>query len=200
MTATVAGTLTGMTETLMHTPFEVVKCRLQSKEHLHERNSWTCARHIWKLYGTLGFYRGFEAYLLRQAAWNGSFFGLIGLIREHFPFPPSNTNLTPAPSRSLLHENKMAYDFLTGLVAGSIATIVSSPIDLVKTRLQIASGKVPWFFPSLGNIYRQEGFIACFRGLNVRLARTAPGSGILLVGFEAVNRFLREHFELKQGG
>ena len=57
---TLAGILTGCTETVMHTPFEKVKIRLQAVEFSHFRNSWDCAYQILRQEGMLGFYQGFE--------------------------------------------------------------------------------------------------------------------------------------------
>lgn len=94
----------------------------------------------------------------------------------------------------------MAYDFWTGLTAGSLATVANTPFDLCKTRIQCmraattagpsssssSSSIIPWCIPFLASIYREEGFRACFKGLAARLYRAAPGSGILLVGYEAI--------------
>lgn len=85
----------------------------------------------------------------------------------------------------------MAYDFWTGCSAGSFATLVNTPFDLAKTRLQCMRGAAsPWCLPFLLGINREEGFRACFRGLAARLYRAAPGSGILLVGYETIKSWL----------
>lgn len=88
----------------------------------------------------------------------------------------------------------MWYSFWTGLMAGSCATTVNTPLDLVLTRIQCmrstGASPIPWCFPFLLSIYREEGFQACFKGLTARLSRAAPGSGILLVTYEAVKGWL----------
>lgn len=58
--ATLAGTLTGMTEAILHTPFSGVKNRLQAREFMHCRNSWLCVREMVQSEGSSSLYRGFE--------------------------------------------------------------------------------------------------------------------------------------------
>jgi hypothetical protein len=58
--AALAGALTGMTETLLHCPFETLKVRMQAREFAHCRNSWACAQEMLRLEGALSLYRGFE--------------------------------------------------------------------------------------------------------------------------------------------
>lgn len=85
----------------------------------------------------------------------------------------------------------MAYDFATGLTAGSLATVANTPFDVAKTRIQCMQLRSsPWCLPFMVGMYREGGVRACFRGLAARLYRAAPGSGILLVGYEAIKGWL----------
>jgi solute carrier family 25 2-oxodicarboxylate transporter 21 len=213
--ATIAGTLTGMTETILHTPFEVLKTRLQSREWKHCSNTYTCAQELWLKEGPGAFYRGFEAYLWRQGVWNGCFFGTIAWVRESFPFaPPPPPPLSPPPAstggamaneenahtHNTTHtQTRRMYDFWTGLTAGFLATLVNTPLDVCKTRIQCMTTYthththtpiIPWCFPLLRLIYVDEGFRACFKGLDARLMRAAPGSGILLVAYQSISDLL----------
>lgn len=85
----------------------------------------------------------------------------------------------------------MAYDFWTGLTAGSLATVFNTPFDCAKTHIQcMQRQRSPWCLPYILGMYREGGVRACFRGLAARLYRAAPGSGILLVGYEAIKGWL----------
>jgi len=198
--------------------------------------------------------------------WNGLFFGSIAAVREYYP-PPSPSLLPPPPfsassnsnnssikssgsssssSSSSCCSSRRAYDFGTGLIAGCVATVVNTPFDVCKTRVQCmtsaagaaaagaaragadvtaagagvmaatatagagaagaaaagAGGRVvvnanqkvalPWVLPFLRQLYREEGFCACFKGLNARLYRAGPGSGVLLVAYEGIVKLLSE--------
>lgn len=128
-----------------------------------------------------------QAYIYRQGLWNGLYFGLIGLVREAWPAPSEEGGGG---------RGRMGYDFWTGLAAGSLATIANTPLDLAKTRIQCmrATGPgpvlAPWCLPFLLSIYREEGFRACFKGLAARLYRAAPGSGVLLLGYERIKGWM----------
>ena len=49
---------------------------------------------------------------------------------------------------------------------------------------------LPWVLPFLRQLYQEEGFRACFKGLNARLYRAGPGSGVLLVAYEGIVEYL----------
>lgn len=250
--AAVAGTLTGLTETLLHTPFELLKTRLQSREFQHCRDAHACAQEVWAQGGRvqggwrrlLAFYQGWEAYLWRQGVWNGVFFTSIAAIRTHAPLalflpassapttsprstasvqcslsspsscpaPPLKLSPLPSPLTSsssfafplVFLSTARVYDFVTGLLAGTVATLLNTPFDVCKTRLQCVTysrtggcggrdggASLPWVLPYLREICKKEGLRGCFRGLNARLCRAAPGSGILLVAYEGIAKLMR---------
>jgi len=41
--------------------------------------------------GVAGFFRGIEPMVLRNAAWNGTYFACIGTIRNWFPTQPGDS-------------------------------------------------------------------------------------------------------------
>jgi solute carrier family 25 2-oxodicarboxylate transporter 21 len=125
--------------------------------------------------------------LLRQVLWNGVFFGLIGCIND---FRATHEVTSPGSSP---RTSRMLDSFLTGLVAGSLATLCNTPLDVAKTRLQVCSvdswgsKAPPWSLHVVWQIYREEGGLrACFKGLNARLYRAAPGSGILILAHDQI--------------
>ncbi|PWN52755.1 mitochondrial carrier [Violaceomyces palustris] len=101
--------------------------------------------------------------------------------------------------------------FLSGALSGTIASLVTHPFDLVKTRLQASrtleiaspptssspntplSGSLrktnstnnPGVFRVMTEIYRNEGgFQALFRGLSPRVAKVSPACGIMIGVYE----------------
>ncbi|CAK0819733.1 unnamed protein product [Prorocentrum cordatum] len=75
--AACAGAAAGGSETLVHTPFEVVKIRVQAGGGSGSVPS--TALGIVRAEGVRGLYAGLGAYALRQMVWNGGFFGMLGL-------------------------------------------------------------------------------------------------------------------------
>merc|ERR1712046_253817 len=103
--AVVAGGTAGASETLLHTPFEVVKVRMQSGRIAESScGPVGVAMGIIRQDGIRGLYTGLEAYALRQVVWNGGFFGLIGLGR-----------ILPIDG---LGYSKVVTNFFLGLIAG----------------------------------------------------------------------------------
>lgn len=69
--------------------------------------------------------------------------------------------------------------FLSGVGSGSLASVVCAPLDLVRTRMQVAGGlegkaaQDAKIIKSIREIYRSDGARGCFRGLGATLA-TVP--------------------------
>ncbi|XP_074648799.1 mitochondrial thiamine pyrophosphate carrier-like [Tubulanus polymorphus] len=77
-----------------------------------------------------------------------------------------------------------AYHFTCGGLAGCIATVVSQPMDVVRTRL-VAQGEpkiYPTIYSAVKTMYKQEGARCFFRGLSPTLLQIVPQSG-LMFGF-----------------
>jgi len=178
--AAAAGAAAGASETLLHTPFEVVKIRLQATGGAALGSPLEAARGILRVEGLAGLYAGLEAYALRQAVWNGGFFGFIGLGKAALPPPRGGS--------------KAGRDFLLGLLAGSAATCLNNPLDVAKSRIQGASAGGHWSVSVTMGVARSEGVRGLCKGLPARLYRSAPGHGLLYMGFEFFAGLLRSGF------
>jgi len=196
--AIAAGISAGITEAFVVVPFELVKIRLQDKSNAGRyKNTFDCVQKILQTDGPLGFYKGLESTLWRHAAWNGGYFGLIFTVRKWMPKAESE-------------KGQLFYNFLAGSIAGTFGTILNTPFDVVKSRIQnqvkdsaggnsIIRTAAPyrWALPSLPLIVREEGFSALYKGFVPKVVRLGPGGGILLVVFEFVSKLLRE-WDLKK--
>jgi len=105
--------------------------------------------------------------------------------------------------RTLLPQAKdkkaqMGNDIMAGTVGGTVGTILNTPMDVVKSRIQNAAkvpGQVPkynWAWPALGTVMKEEGFGALYKGFLPKVLRLGPGGGILLVVFTGVMDFFRK--------
>eukprot|EP00927_Polykrikos_kofoidii_P008736 TRINITY_DN13642_c0_g1_i1.p1 TRINITY_DN13642_c0_g1~~TRINITY_DN13642_c0_g1_i1.p1 ORF type:complete len:298 (-),score=35.82 TRINITY_DN13642_c0_g1_i1:85-978(-) len=184
---TVAGAAAGTSETLFHTPFEVVKIRMQAPSVGHgspvsmlNRGPWSLALGVLRHEGIRGLYAGLEAYALRQAIWNGAFFGLLGFFKGFWPEGGGGTVGSTA-----------GRDFTFGLLSGCAATCLNNPVDVAKSRIQHEGARC-WSLPTVVGIAREEGVRGLCKGLPARLYRSAPGHGLLYMGFEFFASVLRE--------
>ncbi|MES1915533.1 MAG: hypothetical protein MHM6MM_007461 [Cercozoa sp. M6MM] len=177
-----AGASAGVTEALINCPFEVVKVRMQAATSTYA-SSTECVKGLIRSEGLPGLWRGLEAQCFRNGSWNGLYFGIIGTVR------------------SMLHgDESLAKKFASGVVGGIAATSVATPFDVVKSRVQ---NLVPaeatqaqlrelrgTSLHVLARIARTEGWGALYKGYGARVLRLGPGGGIMLLGFDMINKWI----------
>jgi solute carrier family 25 2-oxodicarboxylate transporter 21 len=118
--------------------------------------------------------------------WNAGYFGCIFQVRALLP-------ANPTKDKSVQIRN----DLISGAVGGTVGTILNTPMDVVKSRIQnsprVAGGvpKYGWAWPALGLVLKEEGFGALYKGFLPKVLRLGPGGGILLVVFTGVMDFFR---------
>ncbi|KAH8812629.1 mitochondrial carrier domain-containing protein [Xylogone sp. PMI_703] len=181
------GSTAGVTEALIIVPFELIKIRLQDGASAGKyRGMMDAVIKIIRQEGSLALYNGMESTLWRQVVWNGGYFGCIFQVRAQLPKPH------PADK-----SGQVRNDFVAGAVGGTFGTILSTPFDVVKSRIQNSpkiGGRVPkynWALGAVGTVYREEGFRALYKGFVPKVLRLGPGGGILLIVFTGVMDFFR---------
>ena len=87
---------------------------------------------------------------------------------------------------------------LTSAFGGAtVASVLTAPLDLVKTRLQVASAN-PELFPYNGVVacvrhtFATEGAMAFMDGVFARVAWMAPRGAIAMASFEVCKRLIRD--------
>jgi solute carrier family 25 (mitochondrial 2-oxodicarboxylate transporter), member 21 len=137
--------------------------------------------------GILTLYQGLESTIWRHVLWNSGYFGCIFQVRAMLP-------ANPTKDKSIQIRN----DLISGSIGGTIGTVLNTPMDVVKSRIQnspkVAGGvpKYGWAWPALGTVMKEEGFGALYKGFLPKVLRLGPGGGILLVVFTGVMDFFRK--------
>lgn len=140
-----------------------------------------CVTKIIRQEGFWTLYQGLESTMWRHVLWNSGYFGCIFQVRALLP-------ANPTKDKSI----QMRNDLLSGSIGGTVGTILNTPMDVVKSRIQnspkVAGGvpKYGWAWPALGLIMKEEGFGALYKGFLPKVLRLGPGGGILLVVFTGV--------------
>ena len=129
-------------------------------------------------------FRGLVPQALRNGAWNGTYFFTIGYLRDAFPSP---ANADPGSEK--------LRSFAIGVIGGTAGTTLNTPLDVVKSRMQNATGtERPRVHTTLINIYKNEGGIrALYRGYVARIIRLGPGGGVMLVAFDFIIGLLEKY-------
>lgn len=143
------GVSAGITEAFVVVSFELVKIRMQDKANAGRyKNTLDCVLKIAREEGPLAFFKGLESTVFRHASWNGGYFGVIHGVKAALP-------KATTPQETLLN------NFIAGSIGGTFGTILNTPFDVVKTRIQNQSAgvvaKYNWTFPALATIAREEG-------------------------------------------
>lgn len=180
--AILTGATAGATESLVVVPFELIKIRLQDKAQAGKYNGIVdCFTKTVKAEGPLALYNGLESTAWRHILWNAGYFGCIFQVKAQLP--------TPEPGNK---SQGIRNDLISGTVGGTVGTILNTPMDVVKSRIQNTPrvpGQVPkynWAWPSLGIMMKEEGFSALYKGFLPKVLRLGPGGGVLLVVYTGV--------------
>lgn len=181
--AVLTGATAGATESFVVVPFELVKIKLQDKSSKFN-GMGEVVKHIVKENGVAGLYKGLESTLWRHVMWNAGYFGLIHQVRSLMPKPKTSTE-------------KTLIDLTCGSIGGTFGTILNTPFDVVKSRIQAGSTRYIWTLPSLVTVAKEEGFASLYKGFVPKVLRLGPGGGILLVVFTTTMDFFRKFHEGK---
>ncbi|PFH47428.1 hypothetical protein AMATHDRAFT_67729 [Amanita thiersii Skay4041] len=170
------GCSAGATESFVVVPFELVKIKLQDKTSTFA-GPMDVVKQIVRKEGFLGLYAGMESTFWRHVIWNGGYFGCIFQVRAMLP-------------KAETPQGQLMNNFISGSIGGFAGTVLNTPIDVVKSRIQGATkvpGVIPkynWTFPALIMIAREEGIRALYKGFVPKVLRLAPGGGVLLLVVE----------------
>ncbi|CAL4966116.1 unnamed protein product [Urochloa decumbens] len=180
-----AGVGTGALQTLILSPVELVKIRLQLEAagHKHRRpgdhhGPVDMARDILRREGLRGIYRGLTVTALRDAPAHGVYFWTYEYARER---------LHPGCRRG--GGESLATMLVSGGLAGVASWVCCYPLDVVKSRLQAAAryrGVMDCFRRSV----REEGLPVLWRGLGTAVARAFVVNGAIFSAYELALRFL----------
>ncbi|KAI9838554.1 MAG: hypothetical protein M1819_004863 [Sarea resinae] len=180
-----AGGSAGACQVIFTNPLEIVKIRLQVQgevsKHL-EGVPRRSAMWIVKNLGLVGLYKGATACLLRDVPFSAIYFPTYShLKRDYF-------NETPTHSLSVLQ-------LLTaGAIAGMPAAYLTTPCDVLKTRLQVEARKGETKYHDLRHcattVFREEGIRAFFKGGPARIMRSSPQFGFTLAAYEVLQKML----------
>mmetsp|Transcript_23158 Transcript_23158/g.42970 ORF Transcript_23158/g.42970 Transcript_23158/m.42970 type:complete len:269 (-) Transcript_23158:2170-2976(-) len=193
LTEYVSGGCAGACQLLVTNPLEITKIRLQMQGEtsrvFNEKgfpvpkglglNHMSFSTLVSEL-GISGLYKGASACLLRDI--------LFGAI--YFPtFTASKKYLASANDLQL---SETSNSVISGSLAVIPACLFTSPMDFIKTRLQVAPRPGETIYNGIADcvykVYEREGPSAFFKGLLPRVCRLSPQYGISLYFYEKLSQ------------
>ncbi|KAI8938129.1 hypothetical protein NX059_005796 [Plenodomus lindquistii] len=180
-----AGGSAGACQVVFTNPLEIVKIRLQIQgelsknvEGVPKRSAMWIVRNL----GLVGLYKGASACLLRDVPFSAIYFPAYSHLKRDV--------FGESPQKSL----GVLQMLTAGAIAGMPAAYLTTPCDVIKTRLQVEARKGEATYNGLRHaaqtIWREEGFRAFFKGGPARIMRSSPQFGFTLAGYELLQRAL----------
>ncbi|KAJ5799119.1 uncharacterized protein N7518_001187 [Penicillium psychrosexuale] len=188
-----SGALSGSVTSLVLTPIELVKCRMQvpaESAGLKPAGPVAIIASIFRHQGLAGFWRGQLGTLIREtggsAAWFGGYEGVSSLFRK---YNKSNRHMT---SDSLPVYQQM----IAGATSGMSYNFLFYPADTIKSRMQTVDvSRLPVhaqkhsFWGEAKALWRQQGLKGMYRGCGITCARSAPSSAFIFTVYEGLRQY-----------
>lgn len=169
-----AGICSGGLSSFLATPLDVVKIRLQVKGERRYRSLTHGLIDVGRNEGIAGLYKGWAPTMIRAAVITGSQVASYDQIKRFLI------------ERDYMREG-LALHTVASFIAGLIATITTSPVDVIKTRYQntpahlgIYSGVFDCFVKSV----KAEGVFGLYKGFLPNWMRLGPHSVISLLMYD----------------
>ncbi|KAK6153698.1 hypothetical protein DH2020_013337 [Rehmannia glutinosa] len=179
---------TGAIQSLLLSPVELVKIRLQLQRKTPDQSPLTThrgpldvARTILRTEGWRGIYRGLAITVLRDAPAHGVYFWTYEYMREQFH--PGCRKSGQETFRTML---------LAGGLAGVASWICCYPLDVIKTRIQAQSNSSVVKYSGIVDCFRrsvkEEGYNVLWRGLGTAVLRAFIVNGAIFTAYETALR------------
>lgn len=158
--------LIGCAGLLVGHPFDTVKVSLQTQDFRKPIYSGTydCVKKIIQRDSVKGLYRGLSSPMMSVSFINAILFGVYGNVQRRSSDPES-----------------LMTHFCAGAGSGLVQTLICSPMELVKSRLQVQhdmpDAKIKHAGPlsCLKHIWKTEGLRGVYRGFGITVVRDVPG-------------------------
>jgi solute carrier family 25 (mitochondrial S-adenosylmethionine transporter), member 26 len=161
-------------------PFEGIKTRLQAGLH---HSTLDAVKHIYHTQGIRGFYAGFNSTLVREIPFDAVEFAVYEALRAAY-LKRTGKNAPNGIESGVL-----------GALAGGFAAGVTTPADVIKTRMMTQSSpgvtvRYTGVRDCFTRIVREEGASALFSGIGPRVAWMVLGGSIFFAAYEKTKSLL----------
>ncbi|KAG7194294.1 uncharacterized protein KQ657_005024 [Scheffersomyces spartinae] len=212
-----AGVLGDLASSVFYVPSEVLKTRLQLQGKFNNPFTKGCGYNysglgnavvtIGKTEGLKTLLFGYKETLFRDLPFSALQFAFYERFRQFAIYSNSGDSDLP-----------VSIELLTGAAAGGLAGTLTTPLDVIKTRIQTATlegdeasafkgttthkkGSITLIFQrsstlrALGSIYRNEGIVGMFSGVGPRFIWTGVQSSIMLLLYQVALKRLDSYLD-----
>ncbi|EFJ30292.1 hypothetical protein SELMODRAFT_146160 [Selaginella moellendorffii] len=178
-----AGATGGLAASLVRVPTEVVKQRMQTREF---PRAHIAVRSIVSNEGFRGLYAGFGSFLLRDLPFDAIQFCIYEQLKIGYK----------KMARRDLYDSETA---LVGAFAGALTGALTTPLDVIKTRLMIQgkSNAYKGIVDCVQKIVQEEGAGALTKGIGPRVMWIGIGGSIFFGVLEKTKQVLEQSHQKK---
>ena len=174
----------------------------ETRELRGYKNGFHALRETLKKEGVRGLYRGFGASVMTLVPSSALWWGFYGTYqRVIWSFVPaemggerveagdsdSKPKATP-PAESTV----MGVQIFSGVFAGMSSGFLTTPLDIVKTRLQVLSGQPGGEAHTFGStaraLYKEHGYVGFLRGVRPRMTSVSIWGTTMVTAYEFLKR------------
>ncbi|KRT78680.1 mitochondrial carrier protein [Oryctes borbonicus] len=192
----VAGAVSGFVTRAVCQPLDVLKIRLQLQVEPISQTSISKYRSILQACILIRNEEGIRSF------WKGHVPAqLLSIVYGGVQFWSFETLCRKANTFNLAKSYTPLVNFSSGFVAGSLATLLSFPFDVIRTRLVAQSEKYKAYngiINAFVKIYKSEGFPVYFRGLTPTIIQVAPHAGIQFMCYKIFAQFYKYVFTIDE--
>jgi len=182
----IAGAITRVSVGFMLNPFSVLKTRYESNIFNNKYRSFPSALASILRSGPSELFKGFVPSAIRDAPYAGIFVAVYESIKRR------TSKLTSSGSAPSFLSSTGVHTF-SAASAGAIATIVTHPFDVIKTKVQVRQeDRYHGFLRTIRTIWKQRGARGFFDGVSLRVSRKVFSSAIGWAVYEGMLIFMHD--------
>ncbi|KLO17469.1 solute carrier family 25 member 38 [Schizopora paradoxa] len=179
-----AGAVTRVSVGFILNPFSVLKARYESNMFNNKYRSFPSALGSILRSGPSELFKGFVPSAIRDAPYAGIFVATYESIKRRSSKITSSSSAPSFLSSTAIHTFSAAS-------AGAIATVVTHPFDVIKTKVQVRQeDRYHGFLRTIMTIWEQRGARGFFDGVSLRVSRKVFSSAIGWAVYEGMLIFM----------
>eukprot|EP00002_Diphylleia_rotans_P034104 TRINITY_DN7301_c0_g1_i2.p1 TRINITY_DN7301_c0_g1~~TRINITY_DN7301_c0_g1_i2.p1 ORF type:complete len:315 (-),score=44.80 TRINITY_DN7301_c0_g1_i2:132-1076(-) len=172
------GSVAGAAGIVVGHPLDTIRVRLQtSPKHVYS-GAFDCAKKMISQESAISLFRGMSAPLVGVGIQNAILFAAYGGFKDLCSKYNIQNGLECKPT--------LFQYYMCGLVAGTANLVVTTPMELIKVRMQTSKSAEGHrsSLQELLTILKNDGLKGCFRGFTMTMLRDSPSYGIYFAVYE----------------
>lgn len=168
-----AGSIAGLAQSLICSPSELIKIRLQTDPQLYTGTMDACKK-IVRESGFRGLYRGYGSTIFREIPAFGAYFTTYYCMLD--ALGDSFGEILPS--------------FIAGGMAGAVSWSIIYPVDIAKSLIQMNNDLTTSTITVLKDVYHKNGVKSLYRGLGTAIVRSLPVNAVIFPIYELSAKLL----------